>query len=103
MCLGVPMEVIAITAGVARCRAKGVERAVSLALLEGQAVAPGDWVLVHVGYAILTIAADTAASTWVLLDRMLAAEFDREAAMDLDREAAMERDREAAAEDAAGA
>ncbi|MBN8928613.1 MAG: hydrogenase assembly protein HypC [Rhodospirillales bacterium 69-11] len=74
MCLGVPMEVIAITAGLARCRAKGVERDVSLALLEDQPVAPGDWVLVHVGYAIQTVAAETAASAWALLDRMIAAE-----------------------------
>lgn len=67
------MEVIAVAGSMARCRAKGIERDVSLFLLADQAVTPGDFVLVHVGYAIQTIAEADARCTWELLDRMLAA------------------------------
>jgi hydrogenase expression/formation protein HypC len=70
------MEVIAIDGTLARCRAKGIERDVSLFLLEDQAVAPGDFVLVHVGYAIQTMTRQQARSAWELLDQMLAAEDD---------------------------
>ena len=76
MCLGLPMEVIAIDGTLARCRAKGIERDVSLFLLSDQAVQPGDFVLVHVGYAIQTISPQQARSAWELLDQMLAAEAD---------------------------
>jgi hydrogenase expression/formation protein HypC len=68
------MEVIAVTGTMARCRAKGVERDVSLFLLEDRSVVPGDHVLVHVGYAIQTVDAVEARTTWELLDRMLAAD-----------------------------
>jgi hydrogenase expression/formation protein HypC len=68
------MQVIAIDGMMARCQAKGVERDVSLFLLQDQGIKPGDFVLVHVGYAIQTVAQAAARSTWELLDRMLAAE-----------------------------
>jgi hydrogenase expression/formation protein HypC len=74
MCLGVPMQIIAIDGLMARCNAKGVERDVSLFLLQDQAVAAGDFVMVHVGYAIQTMAPSAARSTWELLDELLAHE-----------------------------
>jgi hydrogenase expression/formation protein HypC len=74
MCLAVPMQVIAIDGMMALCQAKGVERDVSLFLLQDQAVGVGDFVLVHVGYAIQTIEPAAARSTWELLDQMLAHE-----------------------------
>jgi hydrogenase expression/formation protein HypC len=74
MCLGVPMEVVAIDGFMARCSAKGVERDVSLFLLQDQTVTPGDFVLVHVGYAIQTLAPQEARSIWELLDEMLVRE-----------------------------
>jgi hydrogenase expression/formation protein HypC len=58
----------------ARCEAKGVERDVSLFLLQDEMPAVGDFVMVHVGYAIQTIAAETARSAWELYDEMLAVE-----------------------------
>jgi len=70
------MEVIAIDGTLARCRAKGIERDVSPFLLSDQAVQPGDFVLVHVGYAIQTISPQQARSAWELLDQMLAADAD---------------------------
>jgi hydrogenase expression/formation protein HypC len=33
----------------------GVRRAINIGLLEGQAVEPGDWVLIHVGFALSKI------------------------------------------------
>jgi len=66
------MRIVAIDGLMARCEAKGVERDVSLFLLRDQAVAPGDFVLVHVGYAIQTMAPSAARSTWELLDELLA-------------------------------
>jgi hydrogenase expression/formation protein HypC len=57
----------------ARCEAKGIERTVSLFLLQHEPIAVGDLVLVHVGYAIQKIGADDARAAWALYDEMLAA------------------------------
>ena len=74
MCLGVPMRIMAIDGFVARCEAKGIERNVNLFLLQHEVMAPGDYVMVHVGYAIQKMSAADAATTWELLDRMLTEE-----------------------------
>ncbi len=55
----------------ARCEAKGVERDVSLLMLQGEPLALGDFVLVHVGYALQRVSAEEARSTWELLDEVL--------------------------------
>ena len=49
MCLGIPMEARAVDGFLARCCAKGIEREVSLFLLQDDPVTIGDFVLVHVG------------------------------------------------------
>jgi hydrogenase expression/formation protein HypC len=74
MCLGIPMQIREIQGFNARCEAKGVERDVSLFLLHDELPAVGDFVMVHVGYAIQKIAAETARSAWELYDEMLATE-----------------------------
>lgn len=74
MCLGIPMEVVALDGHRARCSAQGVEREVSLFMLQDEPVAVGDFVLVHVGYAIQKMTPQQARSTWELYDQMLAAE-----------------------------
>jgi hydrogenase expression/formation protein HypC len=74
MCLGIPMQVEEINGLTARCSAKGVEREVSLFMLRDDNVAVGDFVMVHVGYAIQKMDAAYAKSTWELLDEMLALE-----------------------------
>ena len=56
-----------------RCAARGIEREVSLFLLQGEALAPGDHILVHVGYAIQKVSAEEAADSWELLDEVLEA------------------------------
>lgn len=72
MCLGIPMQVKEINGVNARCEAKGVAREVSLFMLPAGEVAPGDFVMVHVGYAIQKMSAAEARSAWELLDEMLA-------------------------------
>jgi hydrogenase expression/formation protein HypC len=54
------------------CEARGIEREVSLFMMQGEDVAPGDFVLVHVGYAIQKVSADDAAESWQLFDEILA-------------------------------
>ena len=49
-----------------------MERDVSLFMLEPDAVVPGDFVMVHVGYAIQKISQQDAQSSWELLDELVA-------------------------------
>lgn len=74
MCLAIPMQVLEIDGYTARCAAKGVERDVSLFMLQGEEIVPGDYVMVHVGYAIQKVSPDDARSTWELFDEILTAE-----------------------------
>ena len=71
MCLAVPMQIRQIDGFQARCAAKGVERDVSLFMLQDEPLAPGDFVLVHVGYALQRVTEQEARSTWELLDQVL--------------------------------
>ena len=72
MCLGIPMQVREIDGFVARCEAKGVSRDVNLFLLQDDTLAVGDYVMVHVGYAIQKMSEPEARSAWELYDEMLA-------------------------------
>lgn len=71
MCLAMPMQIKAIEGFKATCEAKGVEREVSLFMLQGEMLAAGDYVLVHVGYAIQKVTPEEASSTWELLDEII--------------------------------
>lgn len=74
MCLAIPMQVVEIDGFNASCEAKGVKREVSLFLMQGDPVAVGDYVMVHVGYAIQKMSVQEARSAWELYDEMLAVE-----------------------------
>ena len=74
MCLGIPMQVKTIEGFNAHCEAKGVQREVSLFMLQDESVMPGDFVVVHVGYASQKITPQEARSAWEIYDQMLAAE-----------------------------
>jgi hydrogenase expression/formation protein HypC len=74
MCLGIAMQVVAVDGYNARCEAKGVQREVSLFLLQDEPVQVGDYVMVHVGYAIQKITAQEARSVWEVFDELLALE-----------------------------
>jgi hydrogenase expression/formation protein HypC len=66
------MKIMEIDGFTAHCEAKGVERDVNLFLLQDASLSAGDFVMVHIGYAIQKISADHARSAWELYDEMLA-------------------------------
>ena len=71
MCLAIPMKVTAIDGFEASCEAKGVQRDVSLFMMQRDEVGIGDFVLVHVGYAIQKVSQQEARSAWELFDEVL--------------------------------
>lgn len=74
MCLGIPMQIRSIDGLLARCEAKGVEREANLLMLEHENLAIGDFVVLHLGYAMNKITQEEAAAAWDIYDQMLAAE-----------------------------
>ncbi len=74
MCLGIPMQIKSIDGFTARCEAKGVERDVSLFMMQDEKLEVEDFIVVHVGYAIQKISQQEAQTAWELYDEMLAAE-----------------------------
>jgi hydrogenase expression/formation protein HypC len=74
MCLGIPMQIVEINNFNARCEAKGVEREVSLFMLQHEEINIGDFVMVHVGYAIQKMTEEEAQSAWEVYDELLAME-----------------------------
>ena len=71
MCLAIPMQIIESDGQTACCVSSGgIRREVSLYLLAPGAVAPGDFVIVHVGYAIEKIVACEAQTIWQLHGEM---------------------------------
>ena len=74
MCLGIPMRVKERDGFTATCEVNGIERTVSLFLLQHEKVGPGDHVMVHVGYAIQKMSEAEARSVWDTLDEAFAME-----------------------------
>ncbi|MEN8712842.1 MAG: HypC/HybG/HupF family hydrogenase formation chaperone [Arenicellales bacterium] len=74
MCLGIPMQIKTIDGFLARCEAKGVERDVNLFMLNDDDIAVGDFVMVHIGYALQKMSEQEARSAWEIYDEMLALE-----------------------------
>ena len=68
------MQIKYINGFTARCEAKGVERDVSLFMMQHEQLKIDDYVVVHVGYAIQKISSYDAQTAWELYDQMLAAE-----------------------------
>jgi len=82
MCLGIPGEVISIGTerpDLATVAVAGVRRAVNIGLLDG--LQPGDWVLVHVGFAMSRIDEQEAALTLQMLEGLGRAYSDEIAAL----------------------
>lgn len=58
MCLGIPgqlVELVDTNDHLARVDVSGVTRVINIGLLEGEPLGPGDWVLIHVGFAMSKI------------------------------------------------
>ena len=70
MCLGVPGRVIEIDGPVATVDFFGVRRTVSLQVVD-EPVAPGDYVLNHVGFAIRRIPPEEIGETLALYERLI--------------------------------
>jgi len=75
VCLAIPGRVVEIadaTNHLARVDVAGVRRNVNVGLLDG-GVGAGDWVLIHVGFALSKVDEDEARATLALLQQMGAA------------------------------
>ena len=71
MCLGIPAQIVELVdaeGGVAKAEISGVRREISVALCPEAKV--GDWVLVHVGFALATMDEEQARETLALLEQM---------------------------------
>jgi len=70
MCLGIPGEVIELLdrQDLAKVNVSGVRRAINIGLLENENVQPGDWILIHVGFALSKIDEDEAAAALAFLE-----------------------------------
>ena len=58
MCLGIPGRVVEIVDDqfdIAKVEVSGVRRNISIALVRPDGIIPGDWVLVHIGFAMSKI------------------------------------------------
>jgi len=73
MCLGIPgqlKEISEVNAHLARVDVSGVTRVVNIGLLEDEPLQPGDWVLIHVGFAMSKIDEEEAAVALASLQLM---------------------------------
>jgi hydrogenase expression/formation protein HypC len=78
MCLAIPGQIVEVVDAenhLARVEVAGVRRTVNVGLFDD--VGPGDWVLIHVGFAISVIDEAEADATLALLKEM-GAEFETE-------------------------
>lgn len=72
MCLAIPMQIESVNGYTARCQAKGIYRDVSLFMMQDELPQMGDFIMVHVGYAIQKVTEAEARSAWELYDQILA-------------------------------
>ena len=73
MCLGIPGRIIDIVDdanSIAKVDVSGVRRNVSVALVRPEGIGPGDWVLIHVGFAMSKIDENEARETMQALQLM---------------------------------
>jgi hydrogenase expression/formation protein HypC len=82
MCLAIPGQVIEFVDEanrLARVDVAGVRRTINVGLLDvdGDTAKPGDWVLIHVGFALSKVDEEGAHATLQLLENM-GAEYEQE-------------------------
>lgn len=75
MCLAIPGQIVDVVDDenrLASVDVAGVRRTVNIGLLdvEGTSAVPGDWVLIHVGFALSKIDQEEARATLALLEEM---------------------------------
>ncbi len=83
MCLAIPgqvLEVLDPVNQIAKVDVVGVRRNINVGLLSdgnGGGIGPGDWVLIHVGFALSKVDEEEAHATLALLEQM-GAEYEQE-------------------------
>lgn len=82
MCLAIPGQIGEITDAanrLAKVDVAGVQRTINVGLLDadGDGAQPGDWVLIHVGFALSKVDEEEAAATLRLLEGM-GADYEQE-------------------------
>lgn len=73
MCLGIPGRIIDMVDdqnSIAKVDVSGVKRNVNVALVRPEGIGPGDWVLIHVGFAMSKIDENEARETIKVLQMM---------------------------------
>ena len=73
MCLGIAgqiIEFVSASSDLARVNVFGVERVVNVGLVANEGLSPGDWVLIHVGFAIAKMDEDEAKASMAFLQGM---------------------------------
>ena len=88
MCLGIPGEIVEILADrpdLARVDVSGVRRAINIGLLDDEPPKPGDWILIHVGFALSKIDEDEAKAALDFLEGIGQAYADEIAALRANR------------------
>lgn len=73
MCLGIPgrlVEFVDAEQHLARVDVSGVQRTISVRLLAEEGLRAGDWVLVHVGFAMARIDEEEAAMTLAAMQKL---------------------------------
>jgi hydrogenase expression/formation protein HypC len=73
MCLAIPGRILEFCdqrRQFANVEISGIRRKINVDLLEGEPLGPGDWVLIHVGFAMSKISAEQAAEQIRLLEML---------------------------------
>lgn len=73
MCLGIPGQIVELLPGgndLAVVNVSGVKRSINIGLLEKEEVQPGDWVLIHVGFAMAKMSEEEAQASLDFLKQL---------------------------------
>ncbi|HVM36711.1 MAG TPA: HypC/HybG/HupF family hydrogenase formation chaperone [Actinomycetota bacterium] len=73
MCLGIPGQIVEIVdpqTNIAKADVAGVKRLVNVGLVAPEGIGPGDWVLIHVGFAMSKIDEEEAKSSIEFLETL---------------------------------
>lgn len=84
MCLGIPGQIVELlpdSTDLAIADVNGVKRHVNIGLLEHEGVQRGDWVLIHVGFAMAKMDEEDAKSSLAFLEQLGQAYLDEMTAL----------------------
>ena len=72
MCLAIPGQIVRLIPGtdLATADVSGIKRNINIGLVKPEGIAPGDWVLIHVGFAMSKIDEEEARTSLEFLQSM---------------------------------